>query len=192
MFTLLRTHIEKFIPLGNEEWDLLLPHLTEISIRKNDYFSREGKPCKEIGFIVEGCMRHFYTKDGEEKTTYLYFENNLVTDYLSCLTGKPGLISIEALYDTRLIVFPYSVLAQLYSESKVWERFGRLIAEYIAMGLEDRMTGLLMLSAEERYHQLLGSNKQKILARIPQHFIANYLGITPVSLSRIRNRMLKK
>ena len=192
MFTLLRTHIEKFIPLGNEDWDLLLPHLAEIFIRKNDYFSREGKPCKEIGFIVEGCMRHFYTKDGEEKTTYFYFENNLVTDYLSCLTRKPGLISIEALYDTKLIVFPYSVLTQLYSESKVWERFGRLIAEYIAMGLEERMTGLLMLSAEERYHQLLGSNKQKILERIPQHFIANYLGITPVSLSRIRNRMLKK
>ena len=192
MFTLLRTHIEKFIPLGNEDWDLLLPHLREIFIQKNDYFSREGKPCKEIGFIVEGCMRHFYTKDGEEKTTYFYFENNLVTDYLSCLTGKPGLISIEALSDTKLIVFPYSVLMQLYSESKVWERFGRLIAEYIAKGLEERMTGLLMLSAEERYHQLLGSNKQKIIERIPQHFIANYLGITPVSLSRIRNRMLKK
>ena len=192
MFTPLRAYIEKFIPLGHKDWDLLLPYLKERSIKKNDYFSREGKPCKEIGFILEGCMRHFYTKEGEEKTTYFYFENNLVTDYISCLTGKPGLISIQALSDAKLIVFPYALLPQLYSENKVWERFGRLIAEYIAMGLEERMTGLLMLSAEERYHQLLDSNKQKILERIPQHYIANYLGITPVSLSRIRNRVVKK
>ncbi|HEY0356729.1 MAG TPA: Crp/Fnr family transcriptional regulator, partial [Flavisolibacter sp.] len=66
------------------------------------------------------------------------------------------------------------------------------VAEYLAMGLEERMTGLLMLSPEERYRQLLQSNKQKILERIPQQYIASYLGITPVSLSRIRNRFQKK
>jgi CRP-like cAMP-binding protein len=60
------------------------------------------------------------------------------------------------------------------------------------MGLEERMAGLLMLSPEERYQQLLNSNKQKILERLPQHLVANYLGITPVSLSRIRNRIQKK
>ena len=54
------------------------------------------------------------------------------------------------------------------------------------------MVDLLTLSPEQRYLQLLNSNKQKILERIPQHYIANYLGITPVSLSRIRNRMYKK
>jgi hypothetical protein len=60
------------------------------------------------------------------------------------------------------------------------------------MGLEDRMVGLLTQSPEERYTALLKSNKTKILERIPQHLIANYLGITPVSLSRIRNRTSKK
>ena len=58
--------------------------------------------------------------------------------------------------------------------------------------MEERMVGLIMLSPEERYIQLLESNKQKIIERIPQHYIANYLGITPVSLSRIRKRLLEK
>ncbi|MFN8321973.1 MAG: hypothetical protein U0T74_04895 [Chitinophagales bacterium] len=58
--------------------------------------------------------------------------------------------------------------------------------------MEERMVGLLTLSPEERYEQLLQSNKKKIIERIPQHLIANYLGITPVSLSRIRARLLKK
>ncbi len=192
MFEVIRKYIERFTKLSDEDWQLLLPHLTQRTVRKNTFFTKEGKVCKEIGFVIEGNMRHYYTKDGEEKTTYFYFENSFVTDYISCITGKPGSISIEALTQTTLIVFPYVTLQQLYKQSHSWEKFGRLIAEYLAIGLEERMAGLLMLSPEERYQQLLSSNKQKIIERIPQHHIANYLGITPVSLSRIRSRTAKK
>jgi len=115
-----------------------------------------------------------------------------MSSYVSCITGKPSQLSIEALTDCQLLVFTYETLQSLYRQSQHWERFGRLLAEYLSIGLEERMVGLLMLSPEERYHQLLESNKQKILERIPQHYIANYLGITPVSLSRIRNRIHKK
>jgi CRP-like cAMP-binding protein len=73
-----------------------------------------------------------------------------------------------------------------------WQKFGRLIAEYATIGLEERMVSLLMQSPEERYVELLKSNKKKIIERIPQHYIANYLGITPVSMSRIRNRLAKR
>ena len=192
MFELIRNYIDKFIKLSDADWQLLLPHLTERVLPKNSLFAKEGKICKEIGFVLQGNMRHYYTRDGEEKTTYFYFENSFVTDYISCITGKPGLLSIEAMTETTLIVFSYSALQGLYKQSHTWEKFGRLIAEYLAMGLEERMVGLLMLSPEERYHQLLRSNKQKIIERIPQHHIANYLGITPVSLSRIRSRAAKK
>jgi len=70
--------------------------------------------------------------------------------------------------------------------------FGRKIAEYATMGLEERMVSLLTQSAEERYLELLASNKQKILERIPQQYIANYLGITPESFSRIRHRLAQR
>lgn len=192
MFQELRKYIERFTPISQADWEMLEPHLSQRMIPKNGLFTKEGRVCGEIGFVTDGSMRHYYTKDGEEKTTYFYFENSFVTDYISCITGKPGALSIEALSDTTLIVFPYSVLKNCYQQSHSWERFGRLIAEYLAAGLEERMTGLLMFGAEERYQQLLNSNKRKILECIPQHLIANYLGITPVSLSRIRNRVAKK
>jgi CRP-like cAMP-binding protein len=137
-------------------------------------------------------MRHFYLKDGEERTTYFYFENAFVSSYISCITGMPSQLSIEALSDTRLIAFPYTKLKDLFVQSIHWERFGRLVAEWSMMGLEDRMVGLLTQSPEERYMALLQSNKTKIIERIPQHLIANYLGVTPVSLSRIRNRVHRK
>lgn len=190
-FQVFKNAVEKFIKPTDDEWQLLIPHLSEKRVNKNEYFIKEGKMASEIGFVLNGNLRHFYTKDGEEKTTYFYFENHFVASYISCITQQPSQLTIEALIDSNLIVFPYSVLLDLYKTAHVWERFGRLIAEYLAIGLEERMVSLLLLSPEERYRQLLNSNKEKIIQRIPQHYIANYLGITPVSLSRIRNRSMK-
>ena len=192
MEALLRKHIENFTVLPDQDWQMLLPFLKTRKLKKNELFAIEGNVCKDIGFVIEGKMRHYYTKDGEEKTTYFYFENSFVADYISCISDKPGSICIEALTETTLLVFPYAELKKNYAKSHAWERFGRLMAEYLATGLEERMAGLLLFSPEERYHQLLSGNKKKIMERIPQHLISNYLGITPVSLSRIRNRYSKK
>jgi CRP-like cAMP-binding protein len=192
MTVLLRRQIERFVSLTDDEWNLLVPYLREEQLKKNDFFITEGKKEKNIAFVIEGSLRQFYTKDGEEKTTYFYFENHLMSSYISCITGQPSQLTIEALTNCHLLIFTYETLQLLYKKSQQWERFGRLLAEYLAIGLEERMVGLLILSPEERYSQLLKSNKQKILERIPQHYIANYLGITPVSLSRIRNRIHKK
>jgi CRP-like cAMP-binding protein len=186
-----KKYIQRFLSMPDEDWNLLVPYIKEKKLQKQEHLIKEGKVCNEIGFLLQGCMRHYYTREGDEKTTYFYFENNLVSSYFSCITGQPSQLSIEALSDCNLLVFPYNILQQLFKKSHAWEKFGRLIAEYIAIGLEERMVGLLTLSPEERYEQLLKSNKQKIIERVPQHYIANYLGITPVSLSRIRSRLAK-
>ncbi len=191
-YSLFRNHIENFSKIQDEDWELLVPHLTIRSFRKNQFFIREGKRALDVGFVIEGMFRHFYTKDGEEKTTYFYFENHLISSYISCITGDPSLISMQALSNSSCIIFPYKVLNDLFEKSKAWQKFGRLVAEYLAIGLEERMVSLLMQSPEERYISLLNSGKNKIIERIPQHYIANYLGITPVSMSRIRNRLMKR
>ena len=187
----LRQLIHQFVLLTDQEWQLLYPHCDEITIAKHTCFIKEGAQEKRIGFMLEGTMRQFYTTTtGEEVTTYFYFENNLVSSYISCINSTPSKITIEALDNCKLLVFSYNILMVLFQQEKVWETFGRKMAEYLAAGLEDRMASLLMDTPEERYLKLLASrNKQKILLRIPQHYIANYLGITPISLSRIRGRL---
>ncbi len=188
----LRNAISRFVKLDDTTWGMLVPCIKEQHLKKNELFAQEGKKAHDIGILLQGNMRHFYTRDGEEKTTYFYFEGHFVSSYISCITGAPSELTIEAMTDCSLLTFKYVDLQKLYDQSHTWERFGRLIAEYLAIGLEERMTGLLMLTPEERYVQLLEGNKQKIMERIPQHYIANYLGITPVSMSRIRNRVAKK
>lgn len=188
----LRHYIGQFVPLTDDDWGLLAPHLTVSSIKKHGLFAEEGCVSTDVAFVLEGMFRQFYTKDGEERTTYFFFENQFLSAYISCLTGKPSLITIEALSDSTYISFPYAVLNRLFEQRMVWQKFGRLVAEYLTIGLEERMAGLLLLSPEERYLELLEGSRKKILERVPQHYIANYLGITPVSMSRIRNRILRK
>ena len=191
MFQSLRKEIEKFVQLTENEWEMLEPFIEIRQLEKHALFAEEGKKANEIGFVLEGALRHYYLKGGEEKTTYFYFENHFVSSYISCITHQSSKLTIEALSDCELLVFPYQKMVELFEKSNAWQKFGRLIAEYLAIGLEDRMVGLLMLSPEERYLDLLSGNKKKIIERIPQHYIANYLGITAVSLSRIRNRVSK-
>ncbi|MBC7920617.1 MAG: Crp/Fnr family transcriptional regulator [Ferruginibacter sp.] len=191
-YALLRKHVENFAGIPDRDWALLLPHLQIKKLRKHQFFAQEGKKAAEVGLVLEGMFRQYYTKDSEEKTTYFFFENHFLSAYISCITDKPSLITIEALSDSVCVTFPYRILRQLFDKSLAWQKFGRLMAEYLTIGLEERMASLLLKSPEERYVDLLVGNKKKILERVPQHYIASYLGVTPVSLSRIRNRVLKK
>jgi CRP-like cAMP-binding protein len=189
---LLRQSIERFGKLSEGDWERLLPFIESTPLKKHDLFCQEGKRSFEVAFVVDGTFRQYYSKDGEERTTYFYFSADLMCAYVSCITGQPSLLSIEALTDAELLCFPYAALLKLYKESQAWQTIGRSIAEYIAIGLEQRMVSLLIQSPEERYRDLLNSNKKKIVEQIPQQYIANYLGITPVSMSRIRKRISSK
>jgi CRP-like cAMP-binding protein len=188
----LRQHIDQFVTLSEEEWQGLEPHLSIVHLKKHQCIASQGVVATQVGFVLEGVFRQFYTKDGEERTTYFFFDQQLIAAYMSCITARPSPVSIEALSDATCLVFPYSVLKALFSQYAGWQEFGRLFAEYVMVALEERMAGLLMLSPEERYLALMEGDQRHLLQRVPQHYIATYLGITPVSMSRIRNRIVPK
>lgn len=189
---LLRSHISQFAPLTDADWELLAPHIIQKTLKKHELFSKEGRRANEVGFVLEGVFRQYYLVDGEEKTTWFFFEHDLLCSYISCITKQPSLISIEALTPATYLSFPYKLVEELYAININWQTFGRHIAEYVAIGLEDRMVSLLTLKPEERYRRLLNGQNKKIIEQIPQQYIANFLGITPVSMSRIRSRFYKK
>lgn len=185
----LRQQIDQFTTLSDDEWTKLVPHLTVVSLKKQQAFAQQGLVADRIGMVLDGALRQFYTKDGDERTTYFFFEHQLTGAYMSCVTGRPSPVTIEALMPTTCVSFPYAVLHDLFDTCSGWQRFGRLLAEYLMVALEERMVSLLLLSPEERYLALLEGPHKELLQRVPQHYIASYLGITPVSMSRIRNRI---
>lgn len=188
----LRQQINHFVYLTDEEWAGIVPHLSLVTLQKQQCFAQQGVVANQLGLVLEGTLRQFYTKEGDERTTYFFFENQLTGAYMSCITGQPSPVTIEALTETTCILFPYAVLHALFGQYAGWQQFGRLLAEQIMVALEERMASLLLLSPEERYLALLEGQHKMILQRVPQHYIANYLGITPVSMSRIRSRITRK
>ena len=187
----LRQYLTRFADLTDQEWEALEKQLIGRSIGRKDFLIQQGQTATEIGFLLSGSCRLFYEQDGQEKTTYFFFENNLVGDYLGCLTNQPSTLSIQALEDCELLSFRYDVLTTLFQQFPAYQLFGRKLAEYLYMGLDIRVAELLTLSPEERYLKFLDTHaKRKIMERIPQQYIASYLGITPVSLSRIRRRII--
>ena len=187
-----REQLKKYVDFNEAEWILFTQHLSFSTLKKKHYFAAPEKPCDKVGFILSGSVRYFHVKDGEEITGYFSFENEYLSSYKSFLTGLPGYTYVQALEDTKLITFTRRDMDEMLANPMLaykMERFGRLIAEHYLCCYEDRVASFVTQTPEERYLQLLSTGKE-ILQRMPQHYIANFLGITPVSLSRIRKRIM--
>lgn len=188
-----REHAETFVPLNETEWQALVPLLEISTFRKKENFSEPGKVCNQISLIVKGSVRFFHIKDGEEITGYFCFENEFTSSYKSFLTRQPSILYIQTLENTILVSLSYDNMQKAYGDTLIghkMERLGRLIAEHYLICYEDRVTSFITQTPEERYNGLL-QTRGDVIQRIPQHYIANFLGITPVSLSRIRRRIMK-
>jgi len=187
-----RTGIAQFVTFTEREWEVFIQHLSFSSLNKKEHFAIEGKVCDHMAFIVKGALRYYHLKDGQEITGYFSFENELSSAYKSFLRRTPSTNYIQALEETELVLISYNNFQKMLSlpllALKI-ERFGRLVAEYYICCYDDRVTSFITQSPEERYTSL-EKTRSDIFQRVPQHFIANFLGITPVSLSRIRKRTL--
>ncbi len=182
-------HLQHLIGLTNEEFDIFLGCLQSQKLKRREVLIAEGDICRYAYFIKKGCLRYFHNVDGEEITGQFFFENGWYTDYESFLLQKPSKQNIDALEPTELILLPKSELLKLYITIPKFEKFGRIMAENAFLGLRNRTELLTQQSAEERYLRLM-KERPKVIERVPQHYIASYLGIKPPSLSRIRKRIM--
>lgn len=187
-----REGLSEFVSFNEMEWATLVPYLKPALLKKKDHFAVQGKVCEYIGFIITGAVRYYHVKDGIEITGYFSFENDFISSYKSYVTRQPAIGYIQALEQTELVVISYKNM-QLMLDNPVlalkMERFGRLVAEHYICCYEDRIASFITRNPEERYIEML-EKQGDIMLRVPQHYVANFLGITAVSLSRIRKRTI--
>ncbi|MDV6215473.1 hypothetical protein R1T15_13250 [Mucilaginibacter sp. L3T2-6] len=193
IFSLYRENIKNFIVLDDDEWGIFKTFLKIKILKKNEYFVKTAKTCKEMGFIIKGAVRFCNIVDGKEITGYFSFENNFVTALKSYHTEKPSLYDIKTLEETFFVTISKNNMQAMLNHpvlSCKIERFSRLISESFNILFEDRIKSFIVKTPEERYLDLLKSGKD-IVKRIPVQYIAQFIGITPVSLSRIRKRIVE-
>jgi CRP-like cAMP-binding protein len=158
-----------------------------IHVEKNRDLQPIGHTCRTIYFINKGIARIYYYKDEVDVTESFAFENNIVVRFESLFTGRPSRKAIQVLEDSDLIAIDATRLFRLYNQFPEIERVFRKVFEASHVETINRIESIQFHSAAERYRSLL-KEAPGIIRRVPLKFIASYLGITPVSLSRIRAR----
>lgn len=180
--------LNKIHSLSSKAEEAILSFCSLVPIVKNQNLQEIGQQCRTIYFVKEGLARIYYLKDGLEVTEYFAFENDLIIRAESLFRNKPSSKAIQALENTVFIGIPAEALFSLFDQYPDIERLFRKIIEQAYVNTVNRMEAIQFHTAEKRYAQLL-EEKPSLIQRISLKHIASYLGITQVSLSRIRSAL---
>ncbi|MBR2647895.1 MAG: Crp/Fnr family transcriptional regulator [Sediminibacterium sp.] len=178
-------YFRKFNPLSKEAENAIAEICSIVTIKRNKDLQPIGHTCKTIYFINKGVARIYYFKDGIDITESFSFENSIIARVESLFTGKPSRKAIQILEDAEVVAINANQLFKLYDTFPEIERLFRKIFEVAYVETVNRIEGMQFHSAEERYNALL-NEAPNVLMRVPLKYVASYLGITQVSLSRIR------
>lgn len=187
-FTSIRKFVSQFVTFTEEEWRAHQSALSRRWLKKGEFLLSEGQVCNHVSFVNKGLFRNYNIVRAEERTQFFVLENEYATDYCSFVTRQPSRDIIEAMEDAEILQLEYNVMQSLYEKFGVWQKYGRLIAEYVFVFTAFRSQNLLLKTPEELYLQLM-QEKPQIFERVPLKYIASFLGVTPEALSRIRKRV---
>ncbi len=170
-----------------KKWNSLKNTFLEIDIPPKTMLLREGEIATRIHFVKKGCLRECFNKDGKDITFQFFFEGQPVASIDSFMNNKPSLFSIESIETTSILSIKKEDIKDIFI---IYPELKDFFQDFILQRFSNY--GQLFLSRikdtpQERYEDLLKNNAE-IIRRVPLHYIASYLGITPISLSRIRNR----
>lgn len=178
-------YIESVYPISPDAQKALLSCCTEVSFKKNAIVQPIGHTCKTLYFVKKGALRIFYFKGDIDITENLEFENAFVARAESLITGQPSKKGIQAVEDTDLIAINTEKLLALYDDHLDLERLFKKILTIVLIQTLNRLESIQFYNADTRYYNLMKSHPD-LLKRVPLKYVASYLGITQVSLSRIR------
>lgn len=182
--------ISKYISLTEEEKNVLLSLDLFHSVKKGTIVLKEGQLTQESFFVLKGCIRVYYIKEGEEKTTAFYTEMEGVTP--PCVLSKtPSEYYISCIEDTILTISNSGMEVEVNSKFPKFEIMCRILSEQLLAKQRIDFDAFKTSSPEQRYLNLL-ETRPDLIQRVPQHQLASYLGIKPQSLSRLRARILEK
>lgn len=170
-----------------KEWEKLSYLFVKEEIPAKTLLLQEGHIAKTIFLIEKGCLRSWFNNEGKEITFQFFFEGQGVSSIESFMTHQPSLFNIESLEPCIVYTLSkkdFQVLIE--NEPTIKEQIDTHLLQRLFF-YQKLFLSRIKDNPEKRYKEML-KEYPEIFQRIPQHYIASYLGITSVSLSRIRNR----
>ena len=176
------------VELTDEEWQAFFDILIYREVPKKFRLTDVGEIAREAYFINKGLARLYCLKEGEEISANFVFENNFIAALESVLLKTQSRQAVETIEECELLVINKVKLDELTATYPRFNILSKALAEFAFITLQRRASSFILDSPEERYMNML-KERPNMLERVPQHMIASYLGVTPVSLSRIRGRI---
>lgn len=190
MYTSFYAYIQQLLPELKFNPESIRPLLKSQTLSKGEFVFYEGDVCQAVYFTLRGCLRSFVIKNGKEYTLFFHPENQTLGDYESFQKRTPACFSCQAIENSEILIFNAKAM-NFFENAPQGQKLLRFIAEDLAFFLRDKLLSLFLDSPEERYLKLL-KTEPELLQRLPQYYLASYLGIEPESLSRLKRRVYQK
>ncbi len=173
---------------SDEDIELFTSRLEMITLAKGEHFLEEGQINGSIAFIEKGLAMHYQNINGEEVARDFTTENNWLAYLKSFSNQSVGDMGIKVLEDSSLICLSHTNLMELFVLQPKFVAVKNFYVEKSFVDIVQHNANLTSLDAKQRYYALM-KEKPEIIHRVPQYYIASYLGIKPQSLSRIRKEV---
>ncbi|MCB0196332.1 MAG: Crp/Fnr family transcriptional regulator [Anaerolineae bacterium] len=181
--------VTQWVDLTDRQWSMLSEIFRVKSVGEQENILLPGDHVHELLFVCSGLLRFYYlSESGTESNKAFIAENTFAGPLAASVLGLPVIYGVQALESSILLVASYTDFVALFNEHPIFDRLGRKLAEWLLIHKELRARHLLQQQAKDRY---LGFIEQfpELVDRVPQYHIASYLGITDVSLSRLKRSL---
>jgi len=181
-------------PFDDNTWNSYISCFKRMEVPARTLLLKEGEVSRKLFLVERGCIRAWFNNNGKDVTFQFFFENNTVASVESFRKGIPSPIAIEAI-EPSIVWWIHKkdidhILAEIIEMPELRNRFIDAVFERTYDYMKHFLSFIKDTPAE-RYQNLLAGRPQ-LIKRIPQHYIASYLGISTVHLSRIRNKLAKQ
>lgn len=187
----LRDILNDIYPLPEESVSKVEAVAEKISVKKNEIIIPTDTLCLDVFFVAKGILRAFSYADGKDITFWIGAEGAVAVSMQGYINNRPGYENIITLEDSVLYHITAPRLHALYNNDIHLANWGRRFAEKELLRTESYLIPQLFTTGRERYETFLNEHPD-LLNRIPLENLASYLGLTPVSLSRIRGMMASR
>jgi CRP-like cAMP-binding protein len=177
-------------PLTAEAWTALEALFEPVALERKEYLVREGDPVSNCYLLLDGVIRVYYSKDGNEYNKTFFLPGMFPTALTALLSGAPSALFFQALTPCKLVAFSYADFRALGEKHRCIEQLFLRIMEALWIKKEQHDINMVTNDATTNY-SIFQERYPGLENLIPQYHIASYLGITPIQLSRIRARLAK-
>lgn len=185
----LSQHINNIISISDLEMNEFLSLFSEQKIRKKTFLIQPQDSVTKEYYVLSGCLKSYYLDvHGEKHILQFAIEDWWISDFEAFFSNQSARLYVEAIEDSTVLSIEKSMLEVAYVRIPKLERFFRIKTTAAFVSAHKRILSTLEKSASERYLDFCISYPT-ITTRINDYHVANYLGIKPESLSRIKKAL---